>query len=352
MTLFKYGSLLLLFLLLTCSENGVKPKPVQDLCTITDSTSHNVSWRVDTIGVFPSVLFDVAAIDAQNVWAVGEIERMENGEKISYNAVKWNGKEYKYYRLDSGAGAPSLRVILDFNKNDFWLFGQNRFTHWNGSSFTHGVIPLGMGKGSTKAAWGTSSEDFYLVGDNGSISHYNGSSFTLMESNTDVDLFEIDGFIDEKTGKKHIWALGNRDGKAVVLAYKDGTWSNIWDMDLLGNYRFPQGIYISDSKTMIMSVWSGLDQKGRLYCFDPFDLKRYVLLKGHNTWTTSLAARSKNDIFITGAFNSIEHFNGNTFLQYKPLMANDYYYNISLFKNNVYAVGTEHQIGLFAHGKR
>ncbi len=81
----------------SCSENGVKPPPPEEkLCEINDTTSHAVTWRVDTIGVFPSVLFDVAAIDPNNVWAVGEIWTPEkdtvwNNENTKNNAVKWNG---------------------------------------------------------------------------------------------------------------------------------------------------------------------------------------------------------------------------------------------------------------------
>ena len=41
--------------------------------TTMDTTSHNFSWRIDTLGVTSSVLYDVAIVSDNDVWAVGEI---------------------------------------------------------------------------------------------------------------------------------------------------------------------------------------------------------------------------------------------------------------------------------------
>ncbi len=346
-------SLVLFLFASQCRENGVKPPPPEDtLCAITDTTSHAITWRVDTIGVFPSVLFDVAAIDTNNVWAVGEIELKEYPESDRYNAVKWNGSEYEYYKIHTGEGAPRLDVVMGFTKNDIWFFGVGGYHHWNGDSFLTNEFKLGDVSGLPKAAWGVSSSDYYIAGDNGSISHYNGNGFTLMKSNMDIDLFEIKGYVDSETGEKHIWALGFEDGTSVVLEYKNGQWTNIWDMELLGNYRFPHALYIPDNKSFVMSVWSGLDQKGRLYCFDRNDLTKYKLLAEHSTFDHGMVARSINDIYITGSFNSIEHFNGKSFKKYTEVLGVSRNYQIDIIANNVFAVGGVYQLGLFMHGEK
>jgi hypothetical protein len=38
---------------------------------LADSTSHNVVWRTDLIGVGASSVLDIAIIDRDNIWAVG-----------------------------------------------------------------------------------------------------------------------------------------------------------------------------------------------------------------------------------------------------------------------------------------
>jgi len=333
-----------------CSDNGVKPPYKDRFCEISDTTSHMVNWRVDTIGVFSSALYDVVAIDANNVWAVGEIELKEYPETDRHNAVKWNGSTYEYYKVSDGSGAPRLDVVLGFAENDIWMFGQDRYSFWNGDSFSHYKIPLGEAKGSTKAAWGTSSTDFYIVGNNGSISHYDGSTFSLMESNTDIDFFDINGYVDDETGEKHIWVLGSEDGVAVVLQYKDEQWINIWNMDLLGNYRFPHALYIPDDKSLIMSVWSGLDQIGGLYCFNQKDLDDNHLLAEYSTFVFGMAGKSLSDLFLTGSFNQTEHFNGKDFYMYSELFGDGRFYSVDIYDKNIFIVGRVDQLPLFAHG--
>jgi len=39
-----------------------------------DTTSHNFIWEIDTLGIGGSYLNDVAIIDENNIWVVGNIE--------------------------------------------------------------------------------------------------------------------------------------------------------------------------------------------------------------------------------------------------------------------------------------
>ncbi|MFQ6605929.1 MAG: hypothetical protein ACE5D8_10345, partial [Fidelibacterota bacterium] len=39
-----------------------------------DTTSHNFTWEIDTLGNYGSYLNDVAIIDENNIWVVGNIE--------------------------------------------------------------------------------------------------------------------------------------------------------------------------------------------------------------------------------------------------------------------------------------
>jgi hypothetical protein len=352
-------------IVMSCSENGVKPPPPEEkLCEITDSTSHAVTWRVDTIGVWPSILYDISAIDANNVWAVGEVWTPEkdtvwNNENTKNNAVKWNGKEYEYFQLavvaEGGAMFISnLSTLLTFSENDIWLFSEfGSYVRWDGNSWKSEYIGQSQ-IGSTKDAWGVSSSDFYLVGNHGSITHYNGSSFSLMETGTDISLFEIKGFVDPHTGKQHIWALGFENGISVVLKLEDGIWTNVWDMELLqNNFRFPHALYIDNNKTIVMDIWNGPGQKGRLYCFNQNDFTDYKMLAEHSTFSEDMGVISLNDVFFIGPYK-IEHFNGNSIHFSSELAGIGWFLAAEVFKEKIFITGFAQgeKFAPFIHGQR
>ena len=54
-----------------------------------DTTSHNFIWEIDTLGIGGSYLNDVAIIDENNIWVVGNIET----DTATYNAAHWDGNE-------------------------------------------------------------------------------------------------------------------------------------------------------------------------------------------------------------------------------------------------------------------
>jgi len=88
--------------------------------------------------------------------------------------------------------------------NDVFVVNTDFILHWNGSAwrltghswFLHGV-------------WGRSSSDVFAVGINGTIVHYNGRSWTEMNSGTDASLTAISGHGDK------VFAVGDR----VIMRY-------------------------------------------------------------------------------------------------------------------------------------
>ena len=75
---------------------------IEQQVTTMDTTSHNFtfqSWTFGTIG--SSVLYDVAIINENNIWAVGEImiaDTSQNGY-TTYNAVHWDGNDWELLRI-------------------------------------------------------------------------------------------------------------------------------------------------------------------------------------------------------------------------------------------------------------
>jgi len=346
-------------IVISCSENGVKPPPPEEtLCTITDTTSHDITWRVDTIGVWPSVLYDVAAIDENNVWAVGEIETVGydsvwHTKTTRNNAVKWNGSKYEYYQLEvkGPEGNPSiqdLRFALTFSIDDIWFFSSSgSYVKWNGITWESAFI--NGRRGGPKAAWGTSSKNFFIVGRNGSITHYDGNGFTLMESGTNKDLHDVTGYIDPETGRTNVWVAG----ELILLHYDGIKWETVWDENnpvLPDNYIHPGALYATNPKQLVVAAWYPPTIRG--YCINTKDISKYKELFRVDLYAFAMAGPGINDLFIVGSWNKVAHFNGSSLREYTEIKAGSNR-SVSYVNNNVYIVGPlAEQLGIFIHGVR
>ncbi len=71
--------------------------------TTMDTTSHNITWETFTIGN-RGTLRDVAIINENNIWAVGEIyvnDSLGQLEPTARGFAQWNGKEWKITRKEA-----------------------------------------------------------------------------------------------------------------------------------------------------------------------------------------------------------------------------------------------------------
>jgi len=339
----------LLFFALFCSEQPTDPPPEQDVCEISDTTTHNFTWHTDTLGEWPSVLYDVAAVDENNVWAVGAINIGDD----RFNAVKWDGVEFGYYSLlleGYGGGNPTiqeLRILLTFSENDIWVFSASgSYARWNGHEWESEYIGP-FQKGITLDAWGSSSNDIFIVGSNGSITHYDGSSFTLMESGTDVELRDITGYVDSETGLTHAWAAG----PLTLLHYDGYEWQTVWDENnplVPDGYNHPAAIHAINHKQLLVAAYKPIEIRG--YCIntkDPADFR--------HTFTTdffpyAIAGATLSDIFVVGSMGNIAHFNGADIIKYPESNSNSNR-NVSYVNDHVFVVGPlAEQLGLFVRG--
>lgn len=92
-----YLSLLFLFtslILSSCKKNPVIPHS-----DTIDTTSHNFNFQTWRFGEHSSsTLYDVAIIDENNIWAVGEIylnDSTGQPDPMPYNAIQWNGIQWQ-----------------------------------------------------------------------------------------------------------------------------------------------------------------------------------------------------------------------------------------------------------------
>ncbi len=312
-----------------------------------DTTSHNFTWQTwEFGGVNGSSYFkDVAIIDENDIWAVGEIHTKDtdhwNEDSTKwlqpYNAAHWDGEKWKLIRI-ANDGYPR-RIVYAFGKNDVWFDGSIK---WDGVSYSvhmknFPLMPNGDGW-YRNAMWGISSEDFYVVGDHGMIAHYNGQEWTRIESGTNENIQDIWGVIDKETGKPYILCAASQvlvqSEKRILNIQPDNTVQNDnWPF----NDRKPYSVWFKNRKR-IFACGDGLfdrELKGNwrlLYDEIPYFMNR---IRGSDI----------NNIYVVGAFGLIAHYNG---INWKTLPTKLYgsYVAVDIKENLVVTVGYENRPAL------
>lgn len=213
-----------------------------------NTTSHNFTWQKYEFGGIggSSVLNDVAIIDENNIWAVGEIYADTTG--IPYNAVHWNGSSWELKRIQTYFRGNLITVPLEgiytFSSTDIWMVGSLPI-HGNGNDWTMYDLRTNVDPNlSLSKAWGISSNDMYFVGRSGSIAHYQNGVWKKVESGTDLWINDIYGSVNPLNGKTEIICVAAdffQDRGIKVIAINENNTTEL--IDNSGLIRF------------IVSVW-------------------------------------------------------------------------------------------------
>ncbi|MHB2149325.1 hypothetical protein ACX8XP_09735 [Calditrichota bacterium LG25] len=308
--------------------------------TTMDTTSHDFEWQTFEFGGEggSSSFYDVAIIDENDIWAVGEIYTAND----KYNAAHWDGEKWELKKIANDSYP--RRIVFAFGKNDVWFDGTIK---WDGSRYTvHNknfpLLPNGDGW-YKNAMWGTSSEDFYLVGYHGMIAHYDGQQWQRIESPegasvTDVDLLDIWGSPDGR----EIWLCGWRDFQPNVLLRIEGE-TAYKVIEEMPNFSYTP-LEISGE---IKSVW--LDSFSRLYVLTRYDVYQCLddecqevrsLRKGNDfNWTYfRLRGSALNNVFVIGNEGWVWHFNGLRWYKFTELLDPQLRLRGVAVKNNLVAI--------------
>ena len=325
--------------------SGISSNKLQ--VTTMDTTSHNFTWQTFTFGEHSSsVLYDVAIIDPDNIWAVGEIylnDSLGNPDPNAYNAIHWDGSEWNIKRIPfigtcSAVIYPPIRSIFAFSDDDIWYARGGSLVHFDGTEYYNDCGMNSFLTGSINKIWGTSSSDLYIVGNNGNIAWYNGSVWTKIESGTELNINDIWGEYNEKTGEWEILAVASNIlqsfEKEVIkinendagLLNKEGidwTLSSIW---FIPNRKY-------------YAVGSGIYQKNQL---SEIEWKDDSISRITNYHVNRIRANYMNDVVIVGAFGEILHFSGYSWKSYfSQTHINGSYKSVTIINNLIIAVGQD-----------
>ena len=281
-----------------------------------DTTSHNFTWQMFEFGgdAGSSALNDVAIIDENNIWAVGEIylkDSLGTPDPHAYNAVHWDGQTWKLFKLQfftfcgqSYTGSYPAKAIYAFDSENIIISSNSQLTYLrNEKQIRTECVSVSVNK-----IWGTSSSDLYIAGNNGSIAHYDGSKWTMIESGTGADINDIFGAINSSTGETEIYVVASS-----ILYNPERKFIKIVDNKIINPKDFEYEIFLS-------SVWLAAGRKiyvttwnGKIYTFNNNHWK--ILDYKTEYAQTHIRGTDYNDIFVAGSFGFLTHFNGVTWKQ-------------------------------------
>lgn len=349
---FEIFILQLLLFACSCEKSTTEPPPPPPAGP--DTTSHNFTWQIDTIGLYSSYLLDVAIVDENDIWAVGEIHTAETDTFDSlgnwippYNAVHWNGQEWELKRIpikifgtNSFIIAP-LQAIWAFDRNSVWVTTGGEVIRYNGISWGGWEFLFtdlnDTAFGGIKKFWGVSNSTLWGVGRKGNIFYYNGSNWQKLESGTTVDIQDIWGALNPQSGEYEILAVASF-GPVVPQAKQ------------LLQIRGTAVTTVSDSglPLSLRSVWFVAGKKYYITGDGVFFTEKI----GH-TWQPDTAhpliykdairGDGVNDIIIAGSFGLVSHFNGSTWRHYTGSELPSFYgryYAVNFNGHQMAAVGT------------
>lgn len=329
------------------------------LNTKADTTSHNFVFQIDTLGEGnSSLLNDVFIIDENNIWAVGEIYlKNANGQPdpTPYNAAQWDGTRWNlhrfYYRDDQNNLLlfTPIRGVFAFGANDVWFAAGSVF-RWNGNFIQSYLLRSTILSGfeTIEKLWGTSNSNLYGVGNAGTIVHFNGSSWQKLASGTAVDIQDIWGAVDAKTGQPTILAVASlvNYGRALNLLQIQG--ATITPLDTTGLQIAESSVWFEPGKAYYIGG-DGLFKKTGI------TEKTWSIAYKPSIYIDRVRANSSNDVFLCGSYGFLAHYNGLTWKNYTDKEVPSFYSRykgLAVRRNLIVAVGWLEEQAVILRGKR
>ena len=301
--------------------------------TTMDTTSHNFIWETFEFGEQSNSYFkDVAIINENNIWAVGEIHTNEtdqfdsNGVWVQpYNAVHWDGTTWELKRIlvdfHGNMIFLSLEGIFAFSATDIWLVSSLPI-HGDGEKWKiYDVREFTNSDLSLSKAWGSSSNDMYFVGRAGSIAHYNGSSWEKIESGTEVGLLDICGIKNStNNGYEVYFTIADNQGSISKITYNN----SIQEINLT-HVNFIRTIWGLNEKEILVGGVGLFKQKDKIWIKEKLDMEVLVM---------DIDGENYNNIVSVGLNGVLNYYNGISWKTHEILNGN---LSTVSVKNNIIA---------------
>ena len=331
-----------------------------------DTTSHNFTFQTWTFGEHSSsVLYDVAIIDENNIWSVGEIylnDSLGQPDPHAYGVIHWNGLEWEVKRLtvqnpSGGFSYITPTGIFVLGSDEIWLASGGIFlfdgvnilqSFWliNYSGYTGGIFENGE---TAQRLWGKSSNDLYTVGNKGALAHYDGSDWQKIESGTELNIYDI-------YGQKST----NVEYEILCVAAEQSVSTDKKIIKIENNV--PVNLSSSGILYSIRSVWFKPKSK---YFVVGSGIFSKIDINSNQAWTSvgeeiteyyinSIDGNDLNDIVACGAYGELLHFNGKDWQSFQSVvqLQAGSYREIKIKDNFIIAVGYDSPKAVMTIGQR
>jgi len=313
-----------------------------------DTTSHDFTWQVFEFGdLGNSILYDVAIIDENNIWAVGEIRVYDTlGRGVKYNAVHWDGSKWELKRIPSiicGLNSiiySAIYTIYALNENNIFFSDGGEIIHYNGQRFKQDCSINPLLTGAINKLWGTSSNDLYAVGDKGNIAHWDGRRWTKIESGTDLDINDIYGVFDTSKKEANIFCVASNVLQSPDRKIFKIEGQLIKEIPSNGIYWGLSSIWFTKKLNFVITTGGGGIYYTKLTNENIF-WKLFSNVPS-NYFCDRVRGNNYNDIVVCGSFGELLHFNG---LEWKSYLNKELpffygrYRSLDIKRNVVCAVG-------------
>jgi len=331
--------------------------------TTLDTTSHNWSFVLDTLGDGnSSVLNDVAIIHDSLAYAVGEIYLRDSTGQLdphAYNMAKWDGVSWQPMRIQfyticgqaSRTPYPASSVFA-FSATDVWITSRGgQLAHWNGTTQTATICnpdPFVINK-----LWGENANSILAVGYDGQvgrIGHFAFGTWQRIESGTTLDVYDIFGQRNSITGEQEVYAVAAKQFVSFdkrILKIAGNSVSAVSDSGI------PYSLH---------GIWF---KAGRKYCVAGSGLYSKNTINSATSWKWlhpgvtdyylyAIRGNEINDLFSCGSFGELIHYNGISWTSFRATtsIAQGALYEISVKGNVSIAVGYDAPRAIAAIGRR
>ncbi len=271
---------------------------------------------------------------------------MGNPDPHAYGFAKWNGSEWKLFRLEATASNGNVsnvrpKGILVFNQNDIWFSGGSVW-HWNGQNLIFSLERFNFFNGGPESIdklWGTSDDNIYGVGTYGTIAHYTNGQWTKIQSGTDLNINDIWGDYNEKTDEWEILAVGGNilqgwESERVILKINK---DQVQQLNANGTIWPLRTIWFKTSKKYYVAG-SGVYEKHYInqnrWENDVYDITTYSI--------NNMRGIFINEVAAVGGAGELIYFNGFCWKSYfSQTHINGNYRSITIKDNLIIAVGQD-----------
>ena len=261
-----------------------------------------------TTPVEDMTMLSVWGVSVNDLYVAGDIDG-------SYNAVyHFDGKKWQWFDFWSNG---SIGSIFGFSKDDIYAASAFAFPankgiifHYDGTHWTDLKLKIGTLFGGT----GIAPDDMWFGGAYGNLYHFDGDS---VKDYTMVDSLWFYSFAAFASDDVYAVAYGGKNGIQVnYFMHWDGVAWKMLEKDLDDRSVF--GVYIKRIGENVYSVNNGLVSK-----YNRKDHKWAVIHASVDYNLYGIDGNREDNIFAVGTRNTILHYNGTDWFEYKNLISND-----------------------------